>query len=1256
LARKKFADPVINSYFVSIYNKEFFMKKHLKFFLGTTLLMGGLVMLVTACFNPLTFDPENPNAIKLPDQISTTDITSAVLLLTNRSKTVDVTNVIITQPEWQPPAGDSNAQPPSVSFANKPKRLEKKAQYLAPSDKSYQVVIDYAYDAINNTPAGTGRQTLSIPLPLPKQIVEYIIYRSDKGDVIIDKEAKDPDPGDTGNPAVDPFPGEGSSPAVIPPEYRNIMATFVVVSMTNSQMIDSVNFKMGESGYTMGRIAAHDKQSIALGQGTWETRLTYTRNGEVKTLGPVNSIVVPSNDPQSIKEHYLYFYLNKKGDYAISQTWPPFPNDASEEDILPMDNGHGRGLIKIVNNSYAMAEMVTIHNLRNISDFPMNIDYGRFTPSVPVQYNQTGYVDVIGTEDFPIEAHGDYLIQVSLGTYNNYAIIERKAYIKDQIVTIVITENDLDFSKAQGAKITLENKTSNWSVEIINMAVRNKTNTWQSSYYTTSTWEPSGSITKDRSADQQVMSSTAMPIAEGVEFEALVTIYGYGVSETITKSFSPAVLYSELSPDKNTRTITITDSDVPQSIKDAAISYQGANVILQNKVASWSVDIVGMTVRNKNRTTESSYYNASTWQPKAFIGKNQSAAQTVMSSTAMPITSTAEFEAQILINGYGKIETITKAFSPAILYSALPPEQNTRTITVTDSDIPQSIKDAYIYTRGAKFTIENATNQKPVQIIGVAIKNKTNPIQYTFYGESDWAPHTAIYSNGKATFMVNSTVAMPITETAEFDAVVFIFANNTTVGVPKSFSPSVLYSDLDHALNTRIIRIEDADVPPELEPPVVVPPTTGTIGARVTLENSITSWPVQIIGMTVQNKARNSEYSSYDRNSWTPHNQIDRNGKAVQMVYNSTSMPITSGDLFEAVITLNYNGTTATVTRDFSPDTKLYSTNAPDQNPRKITITDTDVPQTIIDAYIHSRGASVTIDNQVKTSWPVQITEMKVQNKTNHSQSTNYSFASWEPKKEIRNGQDAVQMVYSSTSMLISPGVQFEAEITIFGNGQSTTVTKAFDPAVLYSDLDPAQNTRTIKITDSDIPTELQTPPHYETGIPGLDGSTPIGKEVSIDGLPWYVADKTVIGGKTYDMLVCKFILDYNVAFNDPRNSNYNGSNLQAKMTGLYNRMVDMKKIAVLANLGDHSQGFITQPTTTMAGTKIIDVFFAPTYRDVLNIGAQAYRYDSKQYWTRSPITRETAFEVNCNGKIIGPAVTNAYSIGAVPCVWVRVE
>jgi hypothetical protein len=246
-------------------------------------------------------------------------------------------------------------------------------------------------------------------------------------------------------------------------------------------------------------------------------------------------------------------------------------------------------------------------------------------------------------------------------------------------------------------------------------------------------------------------------------------------------------------------------------------------------------------------------------------------------------------------------------------------------------------------------------------------------------------------------------------------------------------------------------------------------------------------------------------------------------------------------------------------------------------------------------------------------------------------------------------------MVRSTAAMPIKPGVEFEALISLFGNGQYKTVTKAFNPAVLYSTVAPEQNTRTITIIDSDIPIELQKPPSYETEIPGLDGSTDIGDTVTIDAYPWYVVEKEIIGDKTYVMLVCKIVMAYPVVFHEPRNSNYDGSKLQAKMAELYNKMVEMKKIAVIPSLGNHSQGYMTQPTTTMAGTKTNDIFFAPTYRDVLEMGDQAHRYGTTFWWTRSPVTRETVFEVNPYG-VIGPAVSTATGLGAVPCVWVKTK
>jgi hypothetical protein len=109
-------------------------------------------------------------------------------------------------------------------------------------------------------------------------------------------------------------------------------------------------------------------------------------------------------------------------------------------------------------------------------------------------------------------------------------------------------------------------------------------------------------------------------------------------------------------------------------------------------------------------------------------------------------------------------------------------------------------------------------------------------------------------------------------------------------------------------------------------------------------------------------------------------------------------------------------------------------------------------------------------------------------------------------------------------------------------------------------------------------------------------------------------------------------------------------------MTELYNRMIQMKKIAVLPNLGNNSLSYATQPTTTMAGSATQDIFFALTYKDVENLKDQAWKYGLIPWWTRTLDNSETVWEVNPSGKLIGGVVTNATGLGAVPGVWVRTE
>jgi hypothetical protein len=115
--------------------------------------------------------------------------------------------------------------------------------------------------------------------------------------------------------------------------------------------------------------------------------------------------------------------------------------------------------------------------------------------------------------------------------------------------------------------VIIENQTSAHPVQITGLIIRNRNIPWQSSYFGERTWGPSGEIHAGYTAVQYVMSTTSMPIVPGAEFEALVTMSANGVSDTISLPFNPSELYSQNSPEQNPRVITITDSDVPDSIK-----------------------------------------------------------------------------------------------------------------------------------------------------------------------------------------------------------------------------------------------------------------------------------------------------------------------------------------------------------------------------------------------------------------------------------------------------------------------------------------------------------------------------------------------------------------------------------------------------------------------------------------------------------------------------------------------------------------
>jgi hypothetical protein len=227
----------------------------------------------------------------------------------------------------------------------------------------------------------------------------------------------------------------------------------------------------------------------------------------------------------------------------------------ADPDLPPVDTGFGSGLIKIINKSTGVVYNVDILNTNDNNSTSYYFD--GFTPPSPINYNQTGRVGVVGDADFPITAGTHYLVMVELELPNGYAVIQRRAALKDQVVEIVINEQDIQ--QVPGSNVTVVNSTSAKPVQIVSVTLYNQSMPNQAAVFSGATWSPLGYVISGRQAGFRVNSSTGMPIPDNnSSFIAAVTLYGNGQMATVDKWVGSLYNVSQ--------TITITDNDVPPAL------------------------------------------------------------------------------------------------------------------------------------------------------------------------------------------------------------------------------------------------------------------------------------------------------------------------------------------------------------------------------------------------------------------------------------------------------------------------------------------------------------------------------------------------------------------------------------------------------------------------------------------------------------------------------------------------------------------
>jgi hypothetical protein len=254
-----------------------------------------------------------------------------------------------------------------------------------------------------------------------------------------------------------------------------------------------------------------------------------------------------------------------------------YTNDLGNPFVFPEDTGNGTGLIRITNNTTGVVVSAIVNDRIDLSK-SLSIGYEGFNPPIPVNYGKVGLVPVTGTPDVPLTAGVNQLIQISLETADGLVTVERVAALRDQIVDIVLDQSCLaiggdDNGGRRGSKVIVKNDTET-STNILGLYVYNTKNAAAAAIYSLDIPNPPRGGEKSL----YILSTTGLPIVEGEEYKARLSVYGNGLIGVIDKDFSPdGGLYST-SPNNHVRTITLTQADLPQELVGSFTPVTGITI------------------------------------------------------------------------------------------------------------------------------------------------------------------------------------------------------------------------------------------------------------------------------------------------------------------------------------------------------------------------------------------------------------------------------------------------------------------------------------------------------------------------------------------------------------------------------------------------------------------------------------------------------------------------------------------------------
>jgi hypothetical protein len=298
--------------------------------------------------------------------------------------------------------------------------------------------------------------------------------------------------------------------------------------------------------------------------------LAYMVPGDVNryilSVGTVNVSFKPTD-----QTHYGQAIPREISSRAVTKL--TYTNNMGNPDFIPEDqNGYGAGLVRITNDTTGVVANITVYDKDDLSK-SVSLGYGDFTPPYPIQYGKVGRVPVYGTPEFPLRKGLSQIIQVSLETAEGFEVIQRVAALRGQIVDIVLNQSDLNPGGGSGGRygsgVTVRNQTDT-STNILGMYVYNKANAASSAVYFLDISSPPSKEKK-----LYVLSTIGLPIIEGQNYAARLSVYGNGKIALIDKNFNEGSDLYSANPDSHERTITLNQSDLPPELIENFVAVTG---------------------------------------------------------------------------------------------------------------------------------------------------------------------------------------------------------------------------------------------------------------------------------------------------------------------------------------------------------------------------------------------------------------------------------------------------------------------------------------------------------------------------------------------------------------------------------------------------------------------------------------------------------------------------------------------------------